>query len=64
MTNTNDIRGEEEIFGLSGRPNFSSFLYQEIKELTIREMYAVSDTNNTSRYCMAASDPQLIQTNQ
>jgi len=51
---------------MTGRPNFSSFLYQAIKKLTIQEMYAVSDMNHvlTSRYFMAASDPQVIVINQ
>jgi len=51
MTNTNDIQRKEEICGLSklqGELDFSSFLYQAIKELTIWEWYAVSDMNHCS----------------
>ena len=33
---------------MRGRPNFSSFLHQVIKELTTRECYAVSDMNHSS----------------
>jgi hypothetical protein len=32
-----------------GRPNFSSFLHQTIKELTTWEWQAVSDMNHSSR---------------
>ena len=42
---------KEEFCGLSeqqGETDFSSFLYQAIKQLTIWEWYAVSDMNNSS----------------